>query len=100
VVKTKNLACPLTMATPLPRLPRKGFSPDLESLAYQMYLDLESLALADSSLQRSTPPGLVAAPLLGHLLWSRTRLGERTVPPPTILGLSTWPNSTSAPLSQ
>lgn len=53
------------MATPLPK---KDSPPGLESLAYQKCLDLESLALADSSLQREFPPGVVAARLLGHLL--------------------------------
>src|SRR5258706_5099890 len=56
------------MATPLPRKDSSPNPPDLESLAYQKCLDLESLALADSSLQMESPPGLVAARLLGHLL--------------------------------
>jgi len=55
----------LAMATPLPS------NPDLSGLpsqAYRKCIDLESLAPQSPALQSSSPPGLVAARLLGYLL--------------------------------
>ena len=54
--------------TPLPSNP---FSSDPSSQPYQAYekcRNLESLASTDRALQKSTPPGLIAARLLGYLL--------------------------------
>ena len=53
------------MATPLPSNPDLSDQP---SQAYQKCIDLESLAPQSPTLQSSSPPGLVAARLLGYLL--------------------------------
>ena len=65
VGQSKNRSC---MATPLPLNP---FLSDLSGRPYRAYqkcIDLESLAPTNLALQRSSPPGLVAARLLGYLL--------------------------------
>jgi hypothetical protein len=57
------------MATPLPST--NPFRSDPSGQPYQAYqkcFDLQSLAHTDRALQKSSPPGLVAARLLGHLL--------------------------------
>ena len=53
------------MAAPLPSNPDLS---DLPSQAYRKCIDLESLAPQSPALQSSSPPGLVAARLLGYLL--------------------------------
>ena len=70
-----NLTCPwiqpptmLTQPTPLPSNPFGSDPFSQPYLAYKKCHDLESLAHTDQSLQKCSPPGLVAARLLGHLL--------------------------------
>ena len=56
-------------ATPLPSPNPFRSDPSGQShQAYQKCFDLESLAHTDRTLQKTSPPGLVAARLLGHLL--------------------------------
>ncbi|SRR5258706_7437848 len=57
-----------TAATPLPLNPFGSDPSSQPDLAYKKCCDLDSLASTDPALQRSSPPGMVAARLLGHLL--------------------------------
>ena len=67
-VRLKESLLDPTMPTPLVSNPFGSDPSSQPYLAYKKCCDLESLASTDRALQRSSPPGLVAARLLGHLL--------------------------------
>src|SRR5258706_6351609 len=77
VSKNRGPAMP-TAATPLPLNPFDSDPSSQPYLAYRKCRDFECLASTDSALQRSSPPGLVAARLLGHLL-VRSENGRQTL---------------------
>ncbi|SRR5258708_39552869 len=63
------------MATPLPSNPLQSDPSGQPYLAYQKCVDLAFLAQTDQALQKTSPPGLVAARLLGYLL-ARSEIGR------------------------
>ena len=101
-VRFVDPAYPALVATPLPSNPFTG-QPHPHQ-AHQKCLDLESLAPTNLALQGASPPGLVAARLLGYLLVhsedGRPKLAREIITHPTTKHSLVWRSIISPILSK